>query len=627
MNSKILLIYDKSDIEIIPNHYFDEQNLQIYAFDFDSHEELKRKNISHKIADELLSQDERLKIYTTCSEFVHWDSNISNCIFKDVNLLKIFDSHEFHSFLMPKLIQIKIIKEIILKNSPSQIIVSSKLSKIAKLLVEEREIQITEIKNNSSEPFLWEKVTYKKNLGSIPFSFSLSRNKYLKLKNLFEIFFGNMYNLWFTINKKKHCLLFLEFNPSSFSKLFQNLQSYDGQIILINERRSAIWNKESLDLIKKTGCKIFKSHKILNKQEQSELFSMTNNYSKKLEQLFENTKLFNSFFSFEGINFWSIIKEFFVKNYQSRLFSYLSLISSSKKIFDNMDVQCIVSLNETGETEKIFLNSNSNSTSILLEHGFIETIDKTKCFDVRAHYTSFSDKIAVWGEPTKKRLIENYGIIPSKILISGSPRHDDYFSSRLKNIEKNHKTLLLAPNPINEGNGVSGTDIKIQFKETLKKIFSIIKKYDNVKIIVKLHPIQLKHNQEIISLIKQIDASIPIYLWTSVVDTINRADVVLVITPEIHATPTIILESMILGKPVMNIYLNDTIPKYNHVEKDTVLTIPNKNPDLEKHLEKILFDNDFRKKLQKNADNYVSEFMSFRGNASENLSSILKKIS
>jgi UDP-N-acetylglucosamine 2-epimerase len=182
---------------------------------------------------------------------------------------------------------------------------------------------------------------------------------------------------------------------------------------------------------------------------------------------------------------------------------------------------------------------------------------------------------------------------------------------------------LLAPNPINEINGQSSTNLKLQFNQTIKKILEIIKNFDNVKVIVKLHPIQLQHNEEIKLFIKNLDSSIPIYLWTPIIETINNVDAVLVLTPEIHATPTMLLESMILGKPTMNVYFDKKIPEYDHIKNNAVFTITH-NENLENNLKKFLFDNDFKNLLQKNADNFVNQFMSNPGTASKKFASILK---
>ena len=165
--------------------------------------------------------------------------------------------------------------------------------------------------------------------------------------------------------------------------------------------------------------------------------------------------------------------------------------------------------------------------------------------------------------------------------------------------------------------------MKLRTNDVIKKIFSTVKKFSDLKIIVKLHTIQLKHNEEIKLLINKLDSNVPVYISKSIIDTINSADVVVVISPENFGTSTMLLESMILGKPTMNIFCNEQIHRFNHVESNAVFTI-NDQSDIEKNLEKILFDKEFQNGLIKDADNFIKESMYNSGCASENFSSILK---
>ena len=75
-----------------------------------------------------------------------------------------------------------------------------------------------------------------------------------------------------------------------------------------------------------------------------------------------------------------------------------------------------------------------------------------------------------------------------------------------------------------------------------------------------------------------------------------------------------LLESMILRKPTMNIILDDEIRQTNHVIEQAVLTVSN-NQDLEKNIRKILFDEKFQYDIKENADNFIANFLDFRGNA------------
>ncbi len=625
--TKIILITSILDLNLIPNNLFKSNDTKIFSFNLDVHLELKKQKINHTIADDLLSLDERLKIFDKMAEFRSWYSKISSSDFelKGINLLKILDRNEFQTYLLPILINLVIVKEIIKKEKPTKIIATTQISKIIQSIIKNDNIKTEFFKNEIGKNLLWDNITAKYNFGGIPLTFTLSRQKYLKIKNIYENLSGLFYNFWFKFDQsKKKSIVFLEFNPQLFSKLFEEMANYDGDVILINHRRSAIWNKKSIEVIKKSKCKILKLDNVLNKHEQAQIPSLVDNYSRKIDNLWKNSEILSNIFQIYGYEFWDSMKDTMMKLYSERLFSYISLILSMKKITDQLNIKCIVSLNESGETEKTLLEVNKKKfPTVLLEHGFIERISETKRFDILSEHTSFNDKIVVWGEPKKRWLINEYDINPNRIFVTGSPRHDDYFSSRLKSKNISQKTLLLAPNPINDINGQSSTSLKLQFIETIKKTLEVIKKFDSIKIIVKLHPIQLQHNEEIKLLIKKFDTSIPIYLWAPVIDIINTADMVMVLTPEIHATPTMLLESMILGKPTMNVYFDKTIPEYDHIKNNAVFTVTN-NDDLENKIKKFLFDDDFQNLLQKNADNFVNQFMSNPGTASKNLASILK---
>lgn len=625
MTDKIILLANISDLDIIPNWMLSDDNVKIFSFDYETHKELERKNVKHDIADDLLDQDQRLRIFDRMIELRSWYSKIpsENYIAHGVNVLKIFDTHEFQSYLMPVLINLVIIKKIIEQEKPQKIISTTSLSNIIYSIAKQNE-DVEIFPNDLQKKLLWDKISFKYNIGYIPITFSLSRNNYLKTKNFLEKIFGFLYGFWFDFNSdKKKAIVFLEFNPQLFSKLFQSMKNYDGSIILVNQRRSAVWNKNSIDVITKSKCRVLKSYGILNKEEKSEATSLINKLSKNIEILWANSELLDKIFQIDGICFWNVIKEVMLRNYSERLSERVHFICNLKKLSDNVDLRCVVTLNETGETEKTFLEFNNRTPSVLLEHGFIERNQKTKRFDVLSDYDSFKDKIAVWGEMKKEWLSTEYGIEQDRIIVTGSPRHDHYFNSRFGKKDTEEKILLIAPNPINDINGTSSTTLKLRVDRVLEEIFSLIKKLNNVKIIVKLHPIQLKHNEEIKSLIKKLDNTTPIYLWTPISDTINGADAVLVISPEIHGTSTMLLESMILGKPTMNIYFDESVPDYYHIRNNAVFTITD-SYDLKDALQKILFDEKFQTDLKINADNFVTKFLSNRGNASEKFAAFLK---
>ncbi len=625
MNSKIILVSDVSDLEVIPKKILEDDTAKIYSFELQTHEILKIKKIEHEIADSLLNHDERLQLFNNVLKFRTWYSHVnsSDLEFEGVNLLKLSDTHEFHSYLMPMLVNLVLIKKIIEKERPTKIIATNQFEKLVDSVTKNYKIETEFFENKVKKKFLWDTIAIKYNIGKIPISFNLSKNHYLKLKKSAESISGLFYNFWLTDNLKEKSIVLLEFNPENFSNLLTQMQDYDGNVILVNQRRSAVWSKKALDIVSKSKCKVVNFDNFLEKDKQQRIPEIADEYSKKIEKFWQNTEFFEGLFQIEDCSFWNAIKDDMKKNYQKKLPYFIQLIWNVKKLFENQDVRCIVSLNDIGETEKAFHESNKNNIpSLVLQHGFIERSIETKNFD-NLDYVHFKDKLSVWGKYRKEWLSTEFNIEPNRIIVSGSPRHDDYFASRTKKGTKHQKTVLLALNPISDVSGLSSTELKIRTNKVIKKIFSTIKKFNDLKIIVKLHAIQLEHNEEIKSLIKELDNTVPVYISTSIIDTINSADVVVVVSPENSATSTMLLESMILGKPTMNIFCNEQIYKFNHIQRNAVFTI-NDQSDIEKDLEKMLFNKEFQKDLTRNADNFIKEFMHNPGCASEDFSKILK---
>jgi hypothetical protein len=625
MTSVILLIKDIFEFNVIPDKILNDKNIKKFTFDFNVHEILKNKKIEHEIADNLLTEEDRLKIFNQMLEFRKWYSTVTSkdLEFENVNILKLFDTHEFSSYLMPNLINFILIKKIIEKEKPEKIISTSIFKKFINLFSKNSPIQTEYFINKLDQKLLWDKITIKYDVGKFSISFNLSKKLYLKFKKIVELTLGFFYNFWSFNDLSKKSIIFLEFNPAIHSTLLNKLKNYHGNILLINRRRSAVWNKKSIDIVRHSDSKIVNFDRILDKNEKLKLPLLVTDYSKKLEVFWENSDFFNNLFQINDYSFWDIIREDLKRKYDEKLSDFIFSILSVKKLLAKNDVKCIVSLNDVGETEKAFLEFNNEKIpSILLEHGFIERVKETKQFDY-LDFIYFKGKLAVMGETRKKWLCEEFNIDPNRIISLGSPRHDDYFNCKLKNNNKNKITILLAPNPIGDISGLSSTDLKLRVNNVILKILSTVKQLDNFQIIVKLHSSQLKHNEEMNSFIKNYDNTIPIYLSKSVIDTINDADLVIVMSPETYGTSTMILESMILGKPTINIVFNQKPFQFEHVKSKAVFII-SEHDELEEKIKKILLDKNIQNEIIKNADKFVNKFLSNPGIASEKILDLLR---
>ena len=136
MTQKIIFLSSVSDFNIIPEDLLQENDTKVFSFNLNVHRELESKKVNHEIADDLLTEEDRLKIFNQMLEFRRWHSKeISNDLeFENVNLLKLFDTQEFSSYLMPILINFILIKKIIEKEKPENIISSNVFKKIIDVL-------------------------------------------------------------------------------------------------------------------------------------------------------------------------------------------------------------------------------------------------------------------------------------------------------------------------------------------------------------------------------------------------------------------------------------------------------------------------------------------------------------
>jgi len=269
-----------------------------------------------------------------------------------------------------------------------------------------------------------------------------------------------------------------------------------------------------------------------------------------------------------------------------------------------------------------YLKSKHQIPFILLEHAFANYTHEISRYSILNGYPSIRDKIAVWGNIQKKYLVDHHGVDSNKIIVTGSPKHDSFFNQKLMQTEKSKKTILIAPHAITEITGQSNTELYIKFENIIQKICLILKKIPDVRIIVKLHPGQPKHNEDLKMLFSKIDSSIPIYLLTSTRKLIEASDVVLTISPEGMDPSTIILESLILNKPTMNIILDNHFYEFEYVKDNAIISVSDKE-DLEKKLCDLLFDDIKKNILISNGKKFLKNYLSNHGTASENLAKVL----
>lgn len=598
----------------------------VYSFDVEIYKKLLANNIKSSIADDFLNQEDRKELFNQVTSWYNWYEKkkfTQEFEFNGVNLLSITNPFEFHLIVLPELIKISTIEKIIEQKSPKIIVTTIHLSKYLNEIIKGKNILVKILSSEQSKE-VKDNMNIKFNIGKIPISIKLSRNRYTTIKRFYELILCTTLNLWHNNSKNKKTILLLEFDPENYEELMKELGKTEKNIVLLNWRKPAIWNMESIKILKKTNCKVLNTKKILDSKDSKIISGLSVEYSKKLEKLWNQEVFLNELFSSNGISIWSCIKNEIMNLYKKRISDYLEFIYIGKKLFESLNVQNILVLNEVGETERAILKINDGKIpTFLLKHDFSNYFLESE--KILWEYEGIrlipftSKKFLIWGNAnyeyyTKQKIDEN------KLIITGSPRYDKFF--KMKHIQKNNKVVLITPEPMTEFSGLVGINLAIRYENVISKIIDTIKKIPDTKIVVKLHPGDDKHNEILLSTFKKIDSSIPIFHIKKISELLKDCDVLLNITCEINDPSTIMLEGMIFEKPVFEISLDEKTRKFEYQENSPILSLSYK-AEIDNYLSKIIQDSEFKNKLLLHQKKYLENFLANRGNASKDVAKIL----
>ena len=627
MEKTLIFVDTEGDISDFDIQQLKSSKTTVFSFNIKSHKLLEEKGIQHEIGEVYLSEEDHYQIFDKTVSYWEWFRNnpaFQELELENVNLLSILDTSELHQLIIHELYIFCTMKRIIEKTKPEEIITSDHFSTLLRPLIEKYNIRIN-IRSGSNHKFLvsWDKFLIRFNVGKIPISISISRETYYKIRNFVESIIGKSFGLWLDIKTRKKMVLFIEFSPSQYPDLIHSLVENGNDLLFINRRRPAISNFGSIKLLQKNRCKIASPSQFLSYKEKKQAEKLSLNFSQKLEKIWHaETQFLSSLFSIENFTFWPSINETLLQIYKSRMLEHTLLVKFSKKLFEKIDFKSIISLNTMGETEKAIINTNKNKIpTVLLEHGASDYLPEVSRYDVTSGYRNFDDKIAIWNEYQKKYLIEHRKIPEERIFVTGSPRHDVFFNEETTNKRYSQKTILLVLPTIAEMNFLSDTQTFIRLEKLLKKIFGIINNMHDINLIVKLHPATNANNEYTKKLIQKLEPKITVYQIEPIKKIIELCDVMINLHVELMPS-TVLLEGLILKKPIINITMIDKSLEFQYVKDNAVLSISDQS-DLVKPINDLLYNKEFSEKLIQNGQNHVRKFLANPGNASKSLADVL----
>jgi len=626
---KSLVILDSS-IQFDEFKKFSMENTTFVAADYETHKKLVDSNTKHELLDNYLQKKERHELYDFVLSKYTWYENLSrkpDFEFNNINILSLMSSLEFHEFVLTVLIKLFSIKNIISNKSPNEIFVSTKFLKYVKLVQDKNKIHTFDSNLNNEKSFLTNKIELRFNILSKPCTFYISKKNYSSLKKIYENFFCKINNLWLDKKTSKEIILLVEFNTSAYEEMIRTLSKSKKQVVVLNRRRSAIWNKNSIGILKSNNVKILDPEKFFDLHTDQEFALEHKRLNENLHELWKSKELF-SIFSMKEISFWPLIKDRLKKIYDYRLDDYLKFIFQSRNFLTQLNIKKIICLGESGETENVLLQSVENDVdSILLQHSFLRYNPELKKLQWKYEDQNMlgltCKKFFLWGNSDLNYFLENSKIQKDQLIISGSPRHDQFLQIKSSTNSHTTKNILITLSPISERSGLGDTNLIIKYNYFLEKILKILNEFNDLKITVKLHPGENPHNSILIDFLKN-QSNITVFQIENPNELIKKSDLMINISPELYDSSTIMLEGLLLRKPVIQLSLDDELSKVEPL-KSPIIQI-SEIEHFEQVISKIINDEIYRKEIIEQISNKLNDYLSFQGNSNAKFLEIIEKI-
>jgi UDP-N-acetylglucosamine 2-epimerase len=200
----------------------------------------------------------------------------------------------------------------------------------------------------------------------------------------------------------------------------------------------------------------------------------------------------------------------------------------------------------------------------------------------------------------------------------GSPSLDGHFdqSAHVSDMSEDY-VLLATSSPTNNFVSDLTMQTREQYEESIKIICKVVRKM-NKKLIIKLHPFSEEMN--ISGMINEIDPTIQIIKNADFVSLVKSCQIFVTIDMS-----TTILEAQIFQKPVITL----TVKNYGFGDPEVLRTnscISTNMDNFEKVLMKVMEDPAYKKNITENGTNFLNNYISNQGKASEKISEFLESM-
>ena len=594
-----------------------KDNSIIFPLDYKSLDILKSKKIKFELIDDFLTDEERKKLFLKCMDVWEKFSKMKKkeLEYENINIFRIIDRNEIKEYLMELFSESLVIKKIITKFSPDIIYASKGV--IETIKGQGNKLKLIEIYEEHEKELTFDYVNIRKKIWGFEINSKISRKQFKKIKNVIHIL-NKILNRNNDLDNDERKILFFEFDPNLYKNLLKQVRKIGYTPVLINFRKPAISSKVSFDIIRETKSIVF-SPGILKIDKT--MFREIEEKCKKLINFVDRNHDFLEFDIFD-LKLSKIIKNQVLRILNDRLEDYIRQINYFKLLDERNDIVAGISLNLSGETEMIFSKIRKNTPLILLQHGFSNYYDFNSYLDNLDDYDLLCERIAVWGNPVRDYLIKKYNFKEENILVSGSPRHENFNPNKKINFSK--KNIVITPRPLIKH--VEGTKLKLQlrYENMLQKLILCLKNINNVNIIFKLHPQQNIHNDIMKSVIKKLDSKIIVLQDESIKEILDDAYLLINISADNLDVSTVIFESMLINVPIINLKLQKNDWEYDFEKNGAVISC-NYDSDYENEILNLINNKTEYVKQISEIKKFLEFYLKNKQNASEELIRLINK--
>ena len=259
MKNIIIIVNNIENTSKINEIVLEYPNSKIFSLNYFTHKKLDENSIEHEIGENYLTDLDKNNIDEQTIETTsnwHLHQNFKNYfMFDGINLPGLIEMELFDYISKIYKTALTIIR-VIEKEKPTTLIDMTDFGHLIQHFCNQKKIDYVKINDIQQTSTYFDKINIKYNVGSIPLSLTISKSNYKKIKNFVEKITKQFLRLSQNFDTHKKSILLLDFNPVQYDFLLKESSNSNKNILLLNQRKPAVWNFQSFNIIRKSQSNV-----------------------------------------------------------------------------------------------------------------------------------------------------------------------------------------------------------------------------------------------------------------------------------------------------------------------------------------------------------------------------------